>query len=132
MSISKSIEQLENDIRQLCSEYPSEVIRKSIEYRKIPIQYLTIEQLRFLLVQNMGVKFLITRVIHKLQNNILAEGDLYKGDLLCSIANISKKYWLNFKSELNTLIILVKTSKSTLKKELGEKEYSKILEKLNV
>jgi hypothetical protein len=89
-----SLENLENDywIKQ---NFDSDLIEKCHNYRQIPLRNLTIEQLRLLISQSIGLDFLLPIALDFLEKNILSEGDFYAGDLLESILKINKNYWKN-------------------------------------
>ena len=127
---NKSVEQLEKDIWKLNFEYPSELIEKVHIYRKVPIQYLTIEQLRFLTSQSIGLNHIIERIIFKLKNDILAKGDYYKGDLLVAISKVSLEEWLNNKNEFIELFDLVESNSEYLINTLSKRDFKKIYSNL--
>ncbi len=56
---SKSIEQLENDYWKEPAEFPTNLVKRCFEYRKIKVSELTIEQIRLLISQKIGIEFLI-------------------------------------------------------------------------
>ena len=74
--LNKSIEQLENDYWKDEIQFPSSLVINCHKYRKIPINELTIEELRLLISQKIGIEYLTELAIKKLELNILAEGDL--------------------------------------------------------
>jgi hypothetical protein len=43
--------------------------------------------------QEIGLPYLILLALEKLEENILAEGDYYPGDLLKSVAKVNPKFW---------------------------------------
>lgn len=88
----KSIEQLENDYWKNI-EFSSGLVEKCHAYRKIPIKDLSVEQLRLLVGQKIGLPFIIPKVIAVLNDNILAEGDLYPGDLLSVVLDLTEREW---------------------------------------
>jgi len=88
----RSIEQLENDYWKDVN-FPSSLIERCFAYRKIPISDLSVEQLRLLIGQQIGLSYTIPKAISVLQEDILAEGDYYPGDLLNSLLNLSKDSW---------------------------------------
>ncbi|MBX3162989.1 MAG: hypothetical protein KF900_00795 [Bacteroidetes bacterium] len=105
----KSLEVLENNKWSDEKEYPTELIKRCHEYRKIPVSQLTIEQLRTLIGQNLGLKYLVPIAIEFLTTDILIEGDFYPGDLLESVLKIDKNFWtqnLNIKEQFVDLINL--------------------------
>ena len=90
--MSKSLEALEKDYWPE-PEYPSKLVTTCHNLRKKPLSDFDIEDLRIMIGQNIGLKFLIPLAIQALQVNILAEGDYYEGDLLKSVLTSDKAYW---------------------------------------
>ncbi len=57
--------------------------------------------------QSFGLAYLVPLAIEKLRENILAEGDLYEGDLLQAVVKSDTKFWKenpNYKTEVERLI----------------------------
>lgn len=94
---NKSLEELEQDYWK-DYDFPTSLIAKCHECRKIPLKDLTIEQIRLLIGQDIGLKYLIPKTIEILKTNILAEGDLYPGDLLSAVLASDAAFWANNKS----------------------------------
>ena len=128
--LEKSIEQLENNYWKKESEFPTTLIEKCFEYRKIKLSELSTEQIRLLISQEIGIDFLIEIAIKKLEQNIIAEGNLYEGDLLDSVSKISTEFWSKNKFELKKLKIIIEKNKETIKTEMGEKKYERISERI--
>ena len=127
---SKSIEQLENNYWKDEIEFPSNLVINCHKYRKIPIKDLTIEQLRLLISQKIGIDYLSEIAIEKLEQNILVEGDLYEGDLLEAILGLPTEFWTNKQNEFRTLQSLVEQNSELIKIELGEKKFDRINKKV--
>ncbi|WP_457618472.1 contact-dependent growth inhibition system immunity protein [Lutibacter sp.] len=89
---NKSLENLEKDIWDE-PEYSSHLVTTCHKLRKKQLKDFDIEDLRIMIGQNIGLKFLIPLAIEKLKQNILAEGDLYEGDLLKSVLTSEPDYW---------------------------------------
>ena len=127
---SKSIEQLENDYWKDEIEFPSNLVINCHKYRKIPIKDLTIEQLRLLISQKIGIDYLTEIAIEKLEQNILAEGDLYEGDLLEAVLGLPTEFWTDKQTEFRTLQSLVERNSEQIKIEFGEKKFDRINDKI--
>ena len=123
---SKSIEQLENNVWEMPNEFPTDMIKRCFEYRKISIAELTTEQIRLLISQEIGIQYLIGTAIEKLKRNILAEGDFYEGDLLVAVSKIPAEYWTENKNYQLNFESIVKQNADLIKTELGEKEFERI------
>lgn len=61
--------------------------------RKKPLVDFSIEDLRIMIGQNIGLKYLIPIATEKLNENILAEGDFYEGDLLTTVLKSDPEFW---------------------------------------
>ena len=128
---TKSIEQLEKDIWKNPAEFPTDLIEKCYRYRKISIAKLTIEQIRLLISQKIGIEYLIGVALEKLERNILAEGDFYKGDLLVTVSSLPTEFWNKNQAEFQTFKNLVKQNSELIRDELGEKKFERIIQKTN-
>ena len=68
---------------------------------------LSVENLRMLIGQKIGFKFLVPVALDILAVNPLAEGEMYKGDLLANIAAIPDSFWQQ-NPELNNQVVEIK------------------------
>jgi len=92
MQEQRSIEQLENDYWKDV-DFPSSLVERCFNYRKVPVSDLSVEQLRLLIGQKIGLRYTVPKAIALLQADILAEGDYYPGDLLNSLLSFSEDDW---------------------------------------
>lgn len=95
----KTLEILENEIWGE-PEFDSHLVRTCHKLRKKQLKDFSIEDLRILIGQNIGLNFLIPLAIEELEKDILSEGNFYKGDLLHSIFNSEDEYWRKNKKKL--------------------------------
>ena len=127
---TKSIEQLEKDIWKEPSKFPTDLVEKCYRYRKISIAELTNEQLRLLISQKIGTKYLIGIVLEKLERNILTECDFYEGDLLVAVSNLPTEFWTAHQTEFRTFKNIIERNSELIKTELGENKFDQIIEKI--
>jgi hypothetical protein len=127
---TKSIEQLENDIWENPSEFPTDLVEKCYRYRKIGISELTNEQIRLLISQKIGTEYLIGIALKKLERNILTECDFYEGDLLVAVSNLPTEFWNENKTEFRTFKNIVVRNSQLIKNELGVNKFDLINEKI--
>ncbi len=122
---TKSIEQLEKGIWNSKSKFSTPLIEKCYRYRKISISQLTDEQIRLLISQKIGIQYLIKIALNKLEQNILTEGDFYKGDLLIAVSNLPAEFWNKNQNEFWVFKNLIENNSELIKNELGENIFKK-------
>ncbi|MEV6448449.1 contact-dependent growth inhibition system immunity protein [Amycolatopsis sp. NPDC051716] len=61
--------------------------------RRKPVGQLDAEDLRVLLSQQVGIDALVPYALDVLDDNPLAEGDFYPGDLLKAVLELPAQYW---------------------------------------
>ncbi len=92
LDLNSTLEQIDKQIWD--EPNPNTYLTKTCHLlRKKPLKDFTIEDLRIMIGQNINLDLLIPLAIKQLQNNILAEGDFYKGDLLKSVLDCESTYW---------------------------------------
>lgn len=91
--------------------------------RKKPLREFSNEDLRLLIIQAISLDFLLPLVLERLMENPLESGDLYVGDLLCSVLKVDKKYWesnIELKTELSEVIELYENARESIDKHIKE------------
>lgn len=91
---NKSVAQLEN-IDFSGSDFNSYVVKKSTEAVKKPIEKLSGEEIRLLIGQKIGLKYLIPIAIDIIEKNPLIEITFFEGDLLLELLRLSAEDWQN-------------------------------------
>lgn len=87
------------------------------ELRKKPISSFTVEDLRIMIGQDIGLDYLIPLALETLEDNIFSEGDFYCGDLLNAVLSADKEFWKSNPIYKNELIdILEKNIKDLVSK----------------
>jgi len=99
----KTLENLEKEAWPKV-DFNSHLVKRTGKLRKVPLNEFSIEDLRLMIGENFGLPYLIPLALERLKENILAEGDLYPGDLLVAVASIESEFW---------------EEHSTYKKEIG-------------
>ena len=89
------------------THFDSHLVTRTSKLRKVPLNEFTVEDLRIMIGQNIGLPYLIPLAIDRLKENVLAEGDLYPGDLLVAVTSIESDFWNghpNYRKELDAII----------------------------
>jgi len=89
---TRTLEQLE------CSDwggpaFDSALVMMIHQLRRRPINSLSVEDLRILIGQNVGLPYLISLAIERLADGPLTRGDLYRGDLLKQVLSLEPEFW---------------------------------------
>jgi len=113
-----SLENLEN-VSWDIPEHNSNLALKCFELRKIPIGNLTIEDLRLLIGQELGLDFLIPLALETLEDNTFSQGDLYSGDLLDVVLKVRKPFWDKNLEYRNSIEAILKNTISELEEKLS-------------
>lgn len=112
---TKTLESLEKNIwPPINSSQESYLVNTTHALRKKQLKDFSIEDLRIMIGQDIGLKFLVPFAISILQNNILAEGDYYEGDLLKSVLTSDKNYWANSKENWVLVCRIFEKNEQTL------------------
>jgi hypothetical protein len=61
--------------------------------RRKPLSQFTVEDLRVMIGQDIGLPWLVPLALEALERDPLAEGDFYPGDLLVSLLRVSPAFW---------------------------------------
>ena len=94
IDLSKSLEEIENGYWRE-PEYLSSLVINCHKNRQIPLKELTPDQIRLLLGQNIGTKYLLPLALNILKENPYIDCTYYPCDLLLLIAErIDIKYWI--------------------------------------
>ena len=84
MNINKTLTELENNDWG-SSNSESYIEKNCLELRYKPLKDFTNEDLRLMLGQNIGLKYLIPIALNRLEKDQFLEGMHFKGDLLCNV-----------------------------------------------
>jgi hypothetical protein len=97
--VDQTLEELEGD---QWSDSPADthLISRCKALRRKPIGEFGIEDLRIMIGQNIGLRFLIPLALERLERNVFAAGDFYRGDLLGVVLSADRAYWVRRPSEL--------------------------------
>lgn len=120
---SKSIAELENIECTDCG-LDSYVVRTSINALKKPLNQLSIEEVRLLITQKLGVKYLLPVAVGALENDLFQEVKYYDGDLLNAVLHLPMSFWNDNKDEYEKMCVLIKSNYSKIQSaEFIDKEF---------
>ncbi len=86
-------------------DFPSYLVRTCHELRKKPVEEFTVEDLRIMIGQQIGLDHLMPRAIDVLERQPLAEGNFFRGDLLVNVVKASD--WLRGRTELLSRVVSI-------------------------
>lgn len=110
---SKSIAELEN-IECIDCGLNSYVVRTSLNALKKPLNQLSIEEVRLLITQKLGVKYLLPIAVNALEDDLFQEVIYYNGDLLNAVLNLPMSFWNDNKDEYEKMRVLIKSNYSKI------------------
>jgi hypothetical protein len=82
------------------------LVNRCLSLCKKPVGQYTTEDLRVMISQSFSLKYLVRQAIEVLQDDVLAEGDLYRGDLMEAVLKVSNNFWesnIDLWTEVNAL-----------------------------
>jgi len=114
----KSLQDLERDDWGE-PDYDSHLVQTCHRLRRVPLADLTIEDLRIMVGQKIGLQFLVPLALEMLEKDPLAEGNYYRGDLLNVVLDIPGSFW-NVHVDMRDALRRVVTKASELLVSLEE------------
>lgn len=116
----KTLEELENN-KWGAPTYNSHLVTTCHRLRKIPIGDFSTEDLRIMLGQSIGVKYLMPLALDILRKDPLSEGDFYPGDLFVAVLRLKneiKKEHLDWLDDLKSIIQSLKVVPKEIEEDL--------------
>ena len=98
-----TIEQLERSAWPDPAPDATSLVRRCTELRRKPLAEFTVEDLRIMLGQEIGVPALLPLAVQVLLRDPMTEGDYYPGDLLSTVLRLPDSEWLNLRGERKRL-----------------------------
>ncbi|MFF7547164.1 contact-dependent growth inhibition system immunity protein [Streptomyces canus] len=89
----RSLEELERDRWSAPPVDATRLVATAHALRRRPIGELTVEDMRLLIGQDVGLPYLLPLALNVLRDNPMAEGDMYEGDLLAAVLTRSPAVW---------------------------------------
>ena len=94
VNLNSTIEELEGE-RWGEPTYPSHLVSECHRLRTIQLRLFTVENLRIMLGQNIGSRYLVPIALDHLDVEPFVEGDFYPGDLLCNVLSLPHSFWVD-------------------------------------
>src|SRR5687768_11907285 len=74
-------------------EFGSSLVTRVHQLYKQPLATFTVEDLRLMIGQGFGLRFLVPLAVERLETDPLAGGDYHPGDLLLAVLRVDKEFW---------------------------------------
>ena len=89
----RSLEELEHDRWPDPSDDATRLVATAHALRRKPIGELTVEDMRLLIRQDVGLAHLLPLALEALRLDPMAEGDMYEGALLAAVVSRGPEIW---------------------------------------
>lgn len=90
--MNKSIQELEG-VEWHVSSFDSDLADRCTSLRRKPLKDFTVEELRLMVGQRIGLPFIVPIAVDCLLENPYIAGDLYPGDLLVNVLKVEQSWW---------------------------------------
>ena len=129
VDLERSIDQIEGEV------WPEPTLKSHLamecyRLRKIPLSEFRTENLRILIGQKIALHLLVPLAIDTLEEDLFAEGMMYKGDLLHVVSKLPNSFWVEHVDLNNRIVelrILIEELYSMIRDEilpaLQERDY---------
>lgn len=104
---NSTLEKLENDYWKEPA-HDSQLIIRCHQLRKAQLDKFTVEDLRVMIGQQIGLTYLIRLALDILEKELFAEGDYFEGDLLKNVLDVDTAFWKENKDYWRTLFNIIK------------------------
>jgi hypothetical protein len=115
---TKTLEELEGTVWPY-NKFGSHVVQESQRLRKVPIGELSVEDLRLLIGQKIGLAHLIPLAIEQLSADPMVAGAFYRGDLMSVVLGLPDEFWVSHPA-LNNELVEIGAELSNIHQTLGE------------
>lgn len=88
-----SLEDLEKENWGLPSTDDSNLVKRCMQLRKIPLNTFTPGDLRIMIGQEFSLEYLVPLAIEVLQEDMFIDSELYEGDLLKNVLSVETDFW---------------------------------------
>lgn len=126
----KSIQELEKDFWPDLKEYPTGLVERCHNYRKIKLKDLQIHQIITLLIQDIGSEYLMPIVLERMDNDISEEDDYDGSSFLESIDFFSDEIFKRSPELHKATLNLIDRKQTEIENLIGWKRYERIKRKI--
>ena len=91
--LDKSLQQLERTKWQKPQPTDTYLVGECLRLVSVPLRQLRPGDLRMLILQNIGLKYLVPLALERLRKKPLTDGTYYAGDLLNAVLNSEPQFW---------------------------------------
>jgi hypothetical protein len=109
----KSLQELDQDDWDE-STYDSYLVTTVRRLRRKPLAEFTVEDLRIVVGQRIGLPFLIPMAVERLEDDPLVAGDFYPGDLLQAVVRAGEGFWADHPDSLQRVRKVLRRVKDLL------------------
>jgi CDI immunity proteins len=88
-------------------QYDSYLVSTCHRLRRTPVTDFSVEDLRIMIGQDIGLRFLIPVALEVLERDPLAQGDMYPGDLLANVLRVGPEFWTQCPEHRTRLEVLL-------------------------
>ena len=105
----RTLEELEGQDWGAPESTPTPMVARCLALRRKPLSMLGPGDLRLLLGQQIGLKYLVPKALDLVADQPLREADLYPGDLLSVLLRVDKTFWAHHPTELHCLLSIARS-----------------------
>lgn len=117
----KSLQELEGEDWGEPEASDTSLVKTCMRLRRVPLQDFTIENLRMMIGQKISLFFLVPPALEILDDDPLAEGHCYAGDLLNAVLSVPESFW-RLHTDRSDVLRRVIVKAKTMLTELDETE----------
>lgn len=91
--LAKTLEELEGAVVREPKDSDTHLVQTCLRLMRVPVNRLTTEDLRMLIGQAISLEVLVPLALDTLEQDPLAAGNLYFGDLLHAVVRVPIPFW---------------------------------------
>ncbi|MCP4619211.1 MAG: hypothetical protein GY844_22580 [Bradyrhizobium sp.] len=101
---------------------PTPMVARCLRLRRTPLHLLRQSDLRLLIGQKIGLKYVVPKAMAIISKDALIETEHFPGDLLCALLKIDSDYWSQKTEELKWLMSVAQSVANQYGKIVGDCE----------